>query len=321
MNPQTSTYYPKFPRVFGSGMPVFGFFEGVNYPFGFNNKMKENELYGEGCGYDFGARMYDARIGRWWSVDPESGKYVSHSPYCFVGDMAILMVEIDGRVWKLYGSRHQINKFKSALSNEFGGNVTVSINSQGIVSLTIKKGKTLEGYQKRLYDKLNTVISDENTTVNMELVSGRNRKKVAIDQYEGKTKECKDDNGKADITDAMQLFDLKDAKKLSNGSEGNISLGGIIAHSVVEAYTGEKLRQNGEYIKSDEDWENRYEKAHSAGQDAQYEVDNKELVSERVMPNESVRIELKDKTTGKLSKINYSYKNRNIDKVKVGNGN
>lgn len=47
--------------------------------------------------YDFGARMYDSRIGRWWAVDPLSKKYPQMSPYCFVANNPIVAIDYDGR--------------------------------------------------------------------------------------------------------------------------------------------------------------------------------------------------------------------------------
>ena len=78
-------------------MLVFGFFEGGNYPFSHNGKIKENELYGEGNGYDFGARMYDSRLGRWLSVDPLFSKFPHMSTYQFCNNNPIFFVDPDGR--------------------------------------------------------------------------------------------------------------------------------------------------------------------------------------------------------------------------------
>ena len=55
--------------------------EGFNYRYHFNNKEADNEVIGEGNSYDFGARMYDGRLGRWWSVDAMQAKYSSLSPF------------------------------------------------------------------------------------------------------------------------------------------------------------------------------------------------------------------------------------------------
>jgi hypothetical protein len=41
---------------------------GNRYRFGFNGQEQDNEVSGEGNSYDFGARIYDSRLGRWMSV-------------------------------------------------------------------------------------------------------------------------------------------------------------------------------------------------------------------------------------------------------------
>ena len=50
------------------------------YRYGFNGKEKDNELYGEGNAYDFGARINDPRLGRWLSLDPLAAKYPPAAP-------------------------------------------------------------------------------------------------------------------------------------------------------------------------------------------------------------------------------------------------
>ena len=102
MNPKTTPYCTKFHGVSGTGIPVLGVYEGLNYPFGHNGKMKENELYGEGNGYDFGARMYDSRIGRWFSVDPLFNKYSFESNYLFTSDNPLLFIYKEGKDKYLY---------------------------------------------------------------------------------------------------------------------------------------------------------------------------------------------------------------------------
>jgi RHS repeat-associated protein len=66
------------------------------YTFGFNGKEKVDEAYGDANAYDFGARIYDPRIGRFLSVDPLSPRYAFMSPYCFAANDPIRCIDVNG---------------------------------------------------------------------------------------------------------------------------------------------------------------------------------------------------------------------------------
>ncbi len=68
-----------------------------DYRFAFNGKERDNETYGEGNAYDFGARIYDARLGRWMSLDPLFKKYPNESNYIFTTDNPILYIDKEGK--------------------------------------------------------------------------------------------------------------------------------------------------------------------------------------------------------------------------------
>jgi RHS repeat-associated protein len=69
----------------------------ADYRYGFNGKELDNELKGEGNSYDFGARMLDSRLGRWFARDPKESKYPYVSPYSYAFNNPIYYLDPDGR--------------------------------------------------------------------------------------------------------------------------------------------------------------------------------------------------------------------------------
>jgi RHS repeat-associated protein len=67
------------------------------YRRGYNGMEKDDEFKGKGNSYDFGARMYDSRVGRWLKIDPMADKYPELSTYCFVANSAIAFIDPDGK--------------------------------------------------------------------------------------------------------------------------------------------------------------------------------------------------------------------------------
>ena len=87
-----SDYYP-----FGLGMKGRNFSDST-YRYGFSGMEKDNEIKGSGNSYDFGARIYDPRIGRWWSVDFLSDSYPNVAPYMYALNNPIFFIDADGDV-------------------------------------------------------------------------------------------------------------------------------------------------------------------------------------------------------------------------------
>ncbi len=57
---------------------------------------KDNEIYGKGASYYYKYRQQDARLGRFWRVDPLAAKYPYYSPYSFSGNRLVDAVEWEG---------------------------------------------------------------------------------------------------------------------------------------------------------------------------------------------------------------------------------
>jgi len=83
-------YYP-----FGMQMPSRNY-STDKYRYGFNGKEKSQEIgYGD---FDFGARVYDGRIGKWLSMDPLQAKYPGISPFTYCYNSPQNVIDPDGKL-------------------------------------------------------------------------------------------------------------------------------------------------------------------------------------------------------------------------------
>ena len=78
---------------------------GSTYRFGFNGQENDTEIKGTGNSYDFGARIYDPRIGRFLSIDPLYTKYAFWGGYSFAGNFPVNAIDENGEdvflvIWK-----------------------------------------------------------------------------------------------------------------------------------------------------------------------------------------------------------------------------
>lgn len=93
---QQTSYYP-----FGMTLQQQNFYSqnATENKYLYNGKELQNDqLAGNTLDwYDYGARFYDATLGRWHVVDPLAEKYYSISPYAYVANNPIIRIDPDGR--------------------------------------------------------------------------------------------------------------------------------------------------------------------------------------------------------------------------------
>ena len=89
---QEDHYYP-----FGANISALSSTAPLSEPNKFKFGGKEQEGYFNVDWTDFGARMYDAKLGRWHVIDPAAEEYDLISPYAFTANNPIKYAELDGR--------------------------------------------------------------------------------------------------------------------------------------------------------------------------------------------------------------------------------
>lgn len=133
---------------------------------------KDDEVKGAGNSYDFGARMYDSRLGKWMSVDPLQKEYPHLSSYAYVANSPIQFIDPDGERIEIAGNKdyakntlmdlQKLTNSKLKLKKE--GDVFVVIIKK---EKAVHKNKKLDygtALVKRLVEAKNNLTGDDITT-------------------------------------------------------------------------------------------------------------------------------------------------------------
>lgn len=101
--------------------------------FGFQGQEKDDEMKGEGNSINYKYRMHDARLGRFFAVDPLSRKFPFFSSYQFSGNIVVSHIELEG----LEGKVSIVKDNTTQVSNEQEGKAL-----KKVLKSTIKQGVT-----------------------------------------------------------------------------------------------------------------------------------------------------------------------------------
>ncbi len=114
------------------------------YRYGFNGQEKDDEVKGNGNSLDFGARIYDSRLGRFLSLDPRMAEFSFMSPYCFAANTPLQAIDVNGE-----GPRfvNVARVFRDHLIESFGvnsSNITTVVTAENVViSVHLATGEIL----------------------------------------------------------------------------------------------------------------------------------------------------------------------------------
>jgi RHS repeat-associated protein len=177
--------------------------------------------------YDFGARIYDARVGRFISMDPQDSKYPSMSPYSAFGNSPILMIDPDGETIKVSTDKPELlTKFQSAISTAFAGKVEAKINKDGLVTFHQLPETKLTQKEQAALDILNAAANNTKYEAQLNLVD-RNTggDKVELDNF------------------ATKQFDIDDMVAFGN-DDNLLTSKSVLVHAVVEQLRADELRKH-----------------------------------------------------------------------------
>ncbi len=139
-------YYP-----FGSEKPGRAFASG-NYKYGYNGKEMDNEVSGDGNEYNYGARIYNPRLGKFLSVDPLSSLMPWMTPYHYTYDNPIYFIDNDGKIpWPIakdgsgLGWNTNAGWFGQQRSTHLHQGVDINKNTGGSTDLGASVYSTHEG--------------------------------------------------------------------------------------------------------------------------------------------------------------------------------
>ncbi|WP_282079680.1 DUF6443 domain-containing protein [Aquimarina algiphila] len=293
---EESNYYPFGLTHKGYNNTVSAHGNSTAQKFKYNGKEFNDELGLDW--YDYGARNYDASIGKWFNIDPLAEDYYSFSSYNYTLNDPIRNIDPDGRgVNDVIVNGENADKFTKQLNE--GTSLSISRDEEtGKLSAT---GEAKTGADRTLL----AAINDDKITVNIDATKANQVEDGFIvgGAFFGNTV---NEDG---TTTANQVVNPDHTEVLENLAE---SPTGVIAmHETLEAYQGARFSPGAKATTINSREDSGFSKAHNIANatDPRGAVIQNKLDVEANVKNNSTTVSIRVKSTGEKTVL-YTEKNK-----------
>ncbi|MDC8006047.1 DUF6443 domain-containing protein [Aureisphaera galaxeae] len=229
---EESNYYPFGLKQKGYNTNISSQGNALAQNYKYNSKELNSEMGLEW--YDYGARNYQADLGRWMNIDPLADDYVRWSPYNYTMNNPVFFIDPDGKRVKIGDEYYEYdeNRDYDAIENDFERDTYIALDrlySTGALNVCIGGDEC----QSESPSILDTIINDENITVTIIEGSEENGSR-----YNPSTNEI-------EFVSRQGVAFIKDASKIVDKSNtGYNSPTSVLGHEIIHSYNNNFDNEN-----------------------------------------------------------------------------